>query len=278
MGKFRKHVKIPFMKISVFTYLILLSTLPNALAQTASIDERLPYHTQAVYRNYETGQKRSVVNLIFKRTPAASKDTFLLLQEGRGDYDKLENVTWTFESEMKLENGLWLPLWTTKTFKSLTGNPLLIRQYRYDHENKKIITRAQDIENGTDKTITLPMKGLTLDSATLSFFLENFSIGVTAESPKKFYLVTSEQKLYEVNLKFMEEETLTINENPIESLKLRLIANMGILDEVFDRFIPPTFMWFEKNPADGHRRWLKYEGLETSLNSKRVIAELNPQP
>jgi hypothetical protein len=49
---------------------------------------------------------------------------------------------------------------------------------------------------------------------------------------------------------------------------------MGIMDEILDRYVPATYLWYE---AGTDHDWLQYEGFETGFGSTGVVARLTRQ-
>ena len=78
--------------------------------------------------------------------------------------------------------------------------------------------------------------------------------------------------MYGVNLEFVKNEVLNLPGGKRNSIKIRLIADFIKLgDELFDKIIPPTFVWYQDQPP---YTWLKYQGMETGDPSPNIIAYL----
>ncbi len=74
-----------------------------------------------------------------------------------------------------------------------------------------------------------------------------------------------------MNVKYVRPEKLSLAIGQRSAMKIRLIADFGILDEAFDRIVPPSFIWYEDRPPFD---WLQYQGLETGLQSPDIIGSI----
>lgn len=227
------------------------------------------HRTEAVYQDHTSGQERSRVSLRVEPKGPGAADEVVLRQNGEGAYGTYTDVRWEIESVLRFTDGALRPV--SKVHKIFDRQGMLLSRLSndYDYAQKVISLTFEDPQKDTRKNFTFPIKGLTIDYSTLSLFLESFAKDVGPGNPKTFYLLTAEPELYKVNIKYVTDEILDLPFGQVSAVKVRLIADMGILDDVFDRLVPPTFMWFEKSPA---HRWLKYEGLETGKRSTRVTA------
>ncbi|MFC1632248.1 hypothetical protein ACFL2I_06815, partial [Candidatus Omnitrophota bacterium] len=136
----------------------------------------------------------------------------------------------------------------------------------------KIYFTAQDAKSNIIKSKTLPIKGRTADYATLLYFIRPFLSHFEKDNYPGFYLVTSEPKLYKLDIQFQKYETLDLPVGKKEALKLRLIPDLGLIAGIFKIFVPTTFVWYEK---DRPHAWLKYKGLETGLSSANIVTYIS---
>jgi len=218
----------------------------------------------------KSGQDRSEGNFVVYKTNKGQIPYRLTLY-GKGDFDRFEKVSWHIESELTPDGRYLVPLSTVCKIRDNQKQTLKVCKKTYDYFNKIIKVEETRPEASEKNEYTFPIKGRTCDYATLPFFLKTFIPRLGQEGFRHFYLITSEPALYKVNIKFVSEEYLTINNERIPAVRVRLIADMGILDDVFDRFVPPTFMWYENRPP---YRWLQYQGMETGKDSPYVRTRL----
>jgi hypothetical protein len=128
-------------------------------------------------------------------------------------------------------------------------------------------------KNGTTtKTAKFPIKGKTTDDVTLIYFLRAYVANRDDPDYKSYYLLTNEPKLYKCNIRVMGEEICQLPIGEKAAVKLKLTGDMGIIDDILDRFVPHTYVWYEPDPP---YTWLQYQGLETSVSSTNVIISLS---
>ena len=105
----------------------------------------------------------------------------------------------------------------------------------------------------------------------MAFFLKAYVKHRDEPGYKNFYLLTNEPKLYKVNFKLVATETLDLPIGKKRALKIKTTGDMGIVDDILDKYVPHTYFWYEDSPD---LQWLQYQGLETSIDSAYVIASL----
>lgn len=228
--------------------------------------------TEALNIYNKTRQSRSRFSMDFKTSQQKDRIVYEMHAEGNGGFDKYQNARWTIHSEMIPDGDFIKPLWTRTIINDLTNQNTITSETRFDYPAKKIRITTKESKHPKNKTFVFPLKGRTADYATLCYFLKPFVANQPKEKNQSFYLLTIEPALYKVNLKFVRPEKLTLPLGEKDTWKFRLIADFGILDDVFDRMIPPTFIWYE-----GHApfAWLQYQGMETGLHSPDIISTVN---
>ena len=140
---------------------------------------------------------------------------------------------------------------------------------------KKIFCSLSDADGNITDEKTFPLKGLTADSATLTYVLKTYIARRNEKKYRDFYLLADKEKLYRVTIKEIGTEALDLPLGKTECVKLRLIPNLGILTGVIGSLIPPTFVWYIDEPP---YEWLQYQGLETGIGSTHIRAHLEDLP
>ncbi|MCM8756675.1 MAG: DUF3108 domain-containing protein, partial [Candidatus Omnitrophica bacterium] len=196
------------------------------------------------------------------------KPVYKITQAGKGDYDKYENITWTVEAEMEEKDGFLLPNYSIHTLVDNSGKIIVKYEKNYDYNKEKISYTATDANGKVLKNNTFPMKGKTVDDFTMVSFLRKFIPHLNEEGYKTYYLLTSEPKLYKIDIKVIGEETLELPAGKIETIKIRIIPDLGLLTGVAKAMVPPTYLWFTKKEP---YMWVQYEGLECGLGSTHIV-------
>jgi hypothetical protein len=105
----------------------------------------------------------------------------------------------------------------------------------------------------------------------LTSFLKTFVAHLNQYGYQTFYLLSSEPEIYKTTVKVIGPEVLDLPIGKINTIKLRLIPDLGQF-EGLGPMIPPTFVWYaQQEPHD----WLKYEGLETGILSAHIITYIS---
>ena len=215
----------------------------------------------------KTSKLRSQLSGIFQQV---TKNTYLLKEKGQGNYGKFQNIKWEIESKMELKNNLLCPLCTISNVKDMDGNNIFTFRKEYDYENNKITVRKTDAQANIIESVDFPLKNNTADFVTLVFSLKPFIQKADRKEILKFNLLSSEPRLYKVIARIEKEETIKISGRELETIKVKLTLDKGVLNVLLAKLIRPAFIWYEK---DFPHAWLRYEGLESGKNSPYVIIE-----
>lgn len=89
--------------------------------------------------------------------------------------------------------------------------------------------------------------------------------------PFSFYVYSSEGKLYNVTVRIIGKEKVSVPPGDFDCYKMELRPDLGLLNFVITPFLPKTYLWFTVSKP---HLWMKYEGLESGLGTPYVIREL----
>ncbi|MBU4343618.1 MAG: DUF3108 domain-containing protein [Candidatus Omnitrophica bacterium] len=227
---------------------------------------------EVVYVDKKTGEERSRLSISLRKISRDDRIIYQISSRGKGDYDKYEDVTWETSSEMEEKQNLLYTLQSTTVIKEKTGQVSVMHKRRFDYNRKKIFCSLLDADGNIIEEKILPLKGLTTDSATMTYVLKTYIARRNEKKYRDFYLLSDKEKLYRVTIKEIGTETLDLPSGKVESIKLRLIPNLGILTGMIGSLIPPTYVWYIDEPPC---EWLQYQGLETGIGSTHIRAYLN---
>lgn len=202
-----------------------------------------------------------------------TNDSFVIQKKGRGAFHVFQEVDWFVEATGRLSSKQFLEDTSRCTIHDLSGRLLYEAQKNFDHEKRKITITINDHRNTESirtKKYTFPMKGLTVDDIAMISFVKSFIPSADPAKVPFFYLITFEPALYKVLVKPQGQENLTLADGRrYDCIKIRLIADIGILDNVFDRYVPATFVWYERTYP---YRWIQYQGLEAGRHSANIFS------
>jgi hypothetical protein len=216
-------------------------------------------------------QQRSNISFALRQIKKDNKILYKLTRQGRGDYDTYKTVDWTMEAEMEENEGFLYTLYSKLVIKNKEEKVMISYGKRYDYDAGQIYWSAFDANGQQIQQQTFPVKGRTADDVTMIHFLKPFVARRNEEAHRMFYLLTNEPKLYKTKIKVIGSEIVQSPFGETRAVKLKLTADVGILDDVLDKFVPPTFIWYtEEKPYV----WLKYQGFESGALSPYIIANL----
>ncbi|NQT22265.1 MAG: hypothetical protein HQ579_02385 [Candidatus Omnitrophica bacterium] len=268
MDNLLKHAMRSLLMIFV---LIMPATTCSGEVSDALMDESKTIKGIYVYKS--TLKPRSAFSSSTEKFSRDGKVFYKITEQGRGDYDKYENVTWKSDAEVEEKESLLYVIYSLQIIRDKDENILVKHEKRFDYDKKKICYTASDGEGKILMKRRFPIKGKTTDNITMMHFLERFVAHRNEKAYRNFYLISNEPKFYRINIKVMESEELELPIGRIKAIKLRLIPDMGLLTGLAGLFIPPTFVWYTEEPPYS---WLQYEGLETSLGSMHIVASISP--
>ncbi len=221
------------------------------------------------YYDIKTSQERSRINYTLERIPEKDKMLYKLNIDGNGSYGNLQNITWRQESLMEEKNGMLFILYTAYKANNKKGSTVASYEKIFNYKNKKIYWRSKNPDGSVHKEIVFPLKGKTTDDISMIYFLKAFAARHNEAGFQEFYLITNEPRMYKTKIKFLGEEKLPLPSAEKKAIKLKLTGDVGIIDDILDRYIPHTYIWYEaEQPFD----WLQYEGFETNMRSAYVRA------
>ena len=216
----------------------------------------------------KTLQLRSNLTSSINRFSRDGKIFYKYTEHGKGDYDKYQDVTWEIDAEMEEKEDFLYLLYANRIIRDKEGNIIVKYEKQFDYEKRKIHYISSDGKGNIIKKKNFPIKGKTTDNITLSYFLKTFVAHRSDKSYRSFYLISSEPRLYRIQIKVIGSEDLELPIGKIKAVKLRLIPDLGLLTGLSGVFIPPTYVWYTEQPP---YIWLQYEGLETGLGSSHVV-------
>jgi len=254
-------------------FVLILFYLSSSFAHTQKLASpfMLNYEQMEVKTlKYKGSKVLSKILIDIKKEPSPESNIFFVTKKGQGHIDKYDNASWIIEARLRNNNGFLETLDNVCRIKDQKGRTLVVYKKLYDYEKKVIIWESYDSNGKLNKKKFFPIKGKTCDDTTLIFFLKAFMPNITKEG-QFFYFLTNEPKLYKSKIKFINNEKLKLGSREVNTTKIKLTADIGILDDVLDKFVPKTFMWYSDTPPYS---WMKYQGFEKDSNSHYVVKSL----
>lgn len=199
-------------------------------------------------------------------------NNFLIENKGTGSYYPFDNTNWLMRAEGNIENGSFVQKSSLLQIKKVNGDIIFKAKQEFNYKSKLIKLQLIDYreKSPVEKKYRYPIKGTTICPFSLNHFVKSLMPkALKGDKSQSFYLITYEPALYRVMVRPKGPEKIKINDQKYECLKIRLIADIGIIGRVLDRFVPPTFVWYEKEHPF---RWIKYQGLESGRFTPNITS------
>jgi hypothetical protein len=196
------------------------------------------------------------------------KDNYNLTEEGKGRYYGFDGIT-SRKSEMRyIENKeVLIPVSMKETVFSESGKTLLESTQKFYPDKKEVECEIKDPVKGREKKETLKYEGDIINGEIMDDYIERF---LAAGEKKKVVYLLSDAELYRVTLRVVKKEEVTVNGKTREAYKIAIDPEIGILNPV-KVFITKNYEWYSCEPP---YEWLKFKGLESSMNSP--VVEMTP--
>jgi hypothetical protein len=260
------------MKIFVYLFIFTAFSSFNAFADDFSAAFMPDFEQGSVeYFDKKTLRKRADLKFSLKKISNGGTPTYELLRNGSGDCDKYKQITWSNKAQMEEIDGFLYTQHSTCSAKDKNGQSIITYKKVFDYEKKKIYWSSLDSKGKVIKKATFPIKGKTTDDVTLIYFLKTYVANRDNDDYKVYYMLTNEPRLYKCKIRIVGEEIFELPIGNKKAVKLKLTGDMGIIDDILDKYVPHTYVWYEPEPP---YNWLQYEGLETSISSANVIISL----
>jgi len=160
-----------------------------------------------------------------------------------------------------------------------TVKPLNMDQHIFDESGRPIAVVTQDF-NYVDKVVTCTHEDLVKKTVSKKEF--SFSKDVvnrllqglcgqkfieTGRATQEIQVISPEPALYTIELRMIGGEEIEMNGRTRKAYKICFDPMLGLLNFV-KVFLPKAYAWHSAEPV---YEWLKYDGLECSVNSPEVV-------
>jgi hypothetical protein len=258
-------------------FCILSFVLPvNAIAESR-VDHLLSigdFTVQTVL--HKNSQPRSFITATIEKVRTWRKGPLLrMVKRGKGHFDRFKNVNLITEIVFHIEDDFVIIHRSSTLLLDDSGKILASFEKFYDYIIKEATWRRTDGERNILDEQTFSFDGKICDEESLIVFLPPFLKNPQKPSPPYFYLLTNEPHLYKTRLDWKGEEHLLFPRGNIPALKVKLTGEVGVLDNILDRFVPATFIWFRQSPPHD---WLQYQGFESNYRSAYVRSFIEDPP
>lgn len=258
-------MRIKITHIPAICAIAFLALLP---AFAASADES--YHTSYMCRDIKGNDRWKADTTI--SAVDTKKDLYKLTEEGRGIYSGFdEPVSWKAEAVfISNESGI-TPVTADRAVFSPDGALLAKETQEFDLKKGKA---RYSYRSGSKRSITkaFDFSGDITNRLLLGLYIQKMLANGLRE--KTTWLLSSEPRIYRVRISIIDEETISLGGHDYKVFKICLDPQLGLLD-IIKVFVPKAYVW---HSSSNKFEWIKYKGLEESLQSPMVEIVTDERP
>ncbi|MFA5339903.1 MAG: hypothetical protein WC317_07145 [Candidatus Omnitrophota bacterium] len=197
------------------------------------------------------------------------KDNYLMAEEIKGRYHGSDGITSRTREMRYIKNKERLtPLSMDEKVFSESGKPIRESAHRFYPDKRTVECEVKDLLTGKVKKKTLKYDGDIINGMVMDDYIEMFL--EAGQKKKTAYLLGDDTELYRVTLRVVAREEVTVNGKTREAYKITVDPEIGLFNPV-KMFITRNYEWYSCEPP---YEWLKFQGLESSLDSP--IVEMTP--
>jgi hypothetical protein len=254
----------------VLFFVAAVFAVPSAPGVQASVPGDTRHTVRGVYVYKKDSAPRSEFESSFSRREEGGRVFYDMTEQGKGNYDKYENISWNIQARMEEKEGLLYLIESRRVIKDEGGKTIIEYSKVFDYEKRTVHYRALDGKGKKISEKIFRLKEQMTDDSTMIYFLTAFIARRDDKSYRRFYLVTNEPELYKIDIKIIGVEEIKLDDGKvISAVKIRIIPNLGLLTGLSKLIVPPTYLWYRQEPP---YQWIKYEGLETGLGSTHIVS------
>lgn len=173
-------------------------------------------------------------------------------------------ISWIASTDFEKTKDTLKPLNMDQRIFDESGKPIAIRRQDFNYDNKTVTCTYEDLVNNTvskrEFVFTKNIINRLLQGIYGRKFIED---GKTSE---ELQVISPEPKLYNIRVWMVGKDDVEIAGQKRSAYKLCFDPMLGLLNFV-KIFIPRSYVWHSDQPI---YELLKYEGLESSVNSPDV--------
>jgi len=189
----------------------------------------------------------------------------MLTEKGSGLQSGFKSaVSWVARLEFESDDKVVRPLKMDREVFDGSGRLIFTESQRFDFGSKKAIFSSENILSGKRQKKEFRFSGDVVNRLILGLYARRLLEQGKREA--QLELLSGEPRLYKFKLYVMDTEAIDINGSMKNAYKLCLDPELGLLN-IAKILLPKAYVWHSAKPKF---EWLRYEGLESGLNSPMV--------
>jgi len=211
------------------------------------------------------GDKRWQATSEIRKVEGTEEGIHTLTEKGSGHYYPFEGkVSWVSNLEFEDFKNRIRPLKLKKRIFDSNKRLIGVEEQNFNFLTNEAAYGYTDMLSNKKKEKIFKFKGDILNRLILPVYIKKIlrdgKRNVVAQ------MLTSEPKLYNMDVRIVGEEVIDINGKSYHTFKICLDPNLGLLN-IFKTFIPKSYIW---HLTTGNFDFLQYKGLESSPSSPKV--------
>jgi hypothetical protein len=232
--------------------------------------------TQSVFAGFEgdvykvsyecrdtTGKKRWQATVEIRNKAG---DIYTITEKFEGFYFGFDGkISWIAVEDFKRTKDFVRPINMDQHIFNESGKMIATQKQYFNYTDNSVTCVQNNLINNTSSTkkfkFTKDIVNRLLQGLYVQKFLEN------GQASKEIQLLSPGLELYDIELRVVGREEIEINGRKRDAYKLCFDPMLGLFNLV-KIFLPKAYVWHSAEPLF---ELLKYQGIETSVNSPEVV-------
>ncbi len=200
--------------------------------------------------------------------------TLQVTEKCEGIWDNKDERTWVSVSTYSYADNKVVPVHALLTFYDPNGREIDSLEKDYSLADNKVHCKKINKEKTfdiTEEDKDFDFDADLVDKEILGVCFMNYPYD--RKEDLEFHMMTNEPAHYKMKIVNLGKETLKLDGSSVECYKLQMIPDLGFLG-IFAPFVPKTYFWYK---AAAPHEFVRYEGLESGLNTPYVVMEVSEQ-
>ena len=192
-------------------------------------------------------------------------DVYVLTEKGEGIYSSFDGpISWVAHMEYESTDETVRPLSLEKRVYDEKGKMIRLEEQSFDLVNNIATCTHKDFPRNISRTKRFKFTKDIVNRLLLAPYAQKLL--ERGKRSRIVQMVSEEPKLYTMEIRVVDEETININGRFRRAYKFCIDPQLGFLNFV-KVFFPKAYAWHLAKPDF---KWLRYEGLEGDIKSEKV--------